>query len=164
LGPLFFFEASWAVVVPTDTVQRSLERDVRVYAWANFGLGIFVMVYLLAHVVGAYIFGLAACSVPLIIYSVFMKRRVRDLTRIPTSESVLLLARRVGREKLWQQVYLGFFGFASYVFFFFGAIIKKHPLPFGESWLGWILVAWFLANSILALRGFRMLPKDREQK
>ena len=106
---------------------------------------------------------LAALFVPLIIYSVFVKRRVRGLARIPARESVLLLARHLGQEKLWGQVFLGFFGFAALAFFAVAGIIKHRPMAYAFPgwWAGWLLVGLLLANSVLALRGLRMLATDR---
>jgi hypothetical protein len=149
--------------VPTDAMRRSLERDVRVYYWATFGLGLIATAYLFARGVGADVLVLGAMLVPLIIYSVFVKRRVRGLACIPARESVLLLARRLGQEKLWQQVFLGFFGFAAFAFFLVAGIIKQRPLAYAFPgwWAAWLLVALFLANSVLALRGLRMLATDR---
>lgn len=162
-GPHLFFGARWAVVVPTDAMRRSLERDARVYSWATFGLGWSATVYLFARGVGAYVLVLAALFVPLIIYSVVVRRRVRGLARISARESVLLLARRLGQQNLWQQVFLGFFGFAGFAFFLVAGIIKQRPsaYAFPGWWAAWLLVALFLANSVLALRGLRMLATDR---
>ncbi len=162
-GPYLFFGARWAVVVPTDAMQRSLERDVRVYSWATFGLGWSATVYLFARGVGAYVLVLAALFVPLIIYTVFVKRRVRGLARIPARDSALLLARRLGQEKLWGQVVLGFFGFAGFAFFLVAGIIKHRPLAYAFPgwWAAWLSVGLLLANSVLALRGLRMLATDR---
>ena len=142
--------------------MRHWKRDVRVYFWAN--LGFFAAAYALARWVGSDVLVLAGLVVPSMIYGACMRRRVRGLARIPARESVLLFARHLGQEKLWQQVFLGFFGFAAYAFFWIGGIIKNRPLTFPGWWLGWLLVAFFLANSVLALQVLRMLPTDRGQK
>jgi hypothetical protein len=161
--PCLFFGARWAVVVPTDAMRRSLERDVRVYSWATFGLGWSATAYLFARGVGADVLVLGALFVPLIIYSVVVRRRVRGLARIPARESVLLHAQRLGQEKLWGQVFLGFFGFAAFAFFAVAGIIQQRPLAYAFPgwWAAWLLVALFLANAVLALRALRMLPTDR---
>ena len=90
-------------------------------------------------------------------------RRVREAARSrsrPHSgrESVVLFAGHLGQEKLWQQVFFGFFTFAVAVFFLAAGIIKKRALTSPGWWLECLLVAFFLANSVLALRGLRMLP------
>jgi hypothetical protein len=155
------FGARWAFVVPTDAMQRSLERTVRVYNWAS--LGFFAAAYAVALWVGSH--GLVLLSlglvVPWIIYSLFVKRRVRGLARIPARESVLLFIRHLGREKLWGFVFAGFFIFAAAAFLFIAGIINKRPATFPGWWLGWIFAAFFLAHSALALLALRMLPTDR---
>jgi hypothetical protein len=155
-GGHLFFGARWAFVIPTDAMRRSMERDVRIYFWAN--IGIFAAACVLARWVGSHVLILAGLVVPSIIYGAFVKRRVRGLARIPARESVVLFARHLGQEKLWQQVFFGFFTFAVAVFFLAAGIIKNRPLTFPGWWLGCLLVAFFLANSVLALRGLRMLP------
>ena len=110
----------------------------------------------------AYVLVLAALFVPLIIYTVFVKRRVRGLARIPARETPSCWL-GLGQEKLWGQVVLGFFGFAGFAFFLVAGIIKHRPLAYAFPgwWAAWLSVGLLLANSVLALRGLRMLATDR---
>jgi hypothetical protein len=85
VGGHLFFGAGWAFVIPTDAMQRSLERDVRIYFWAN--IGFFAAAWVLARWVGFHVLVLADLVVPSIIYGAFVKRRVRGLARIPAERA-----------------------------------------------------------------------------
>jgi hypothetical protein len=45
--------------------------------------------------------------VPLVVYSIFIRRRINTLARIPLQRSIAVFAAKLGAVRLWQNVFLG---------------------------------------------------------
>jgi hypothetical protein len=96
----------WAFEVPTVKSISSLSRQVRVYHFASY------ILLLVAVPLGTWLKLVWPCVavsviVPLVVYSIFIHRRMTTLVRIPLRHSVAIFAVKLGAVRLWQNVFLG---------------------------------------------------------